>query len=240
MKADRDVTRLLRSWLRVDRGEDADRIIDSVLGQIDWIEQRRPGRLARRFSFMNSNRLRFGIAAAAVVAAAFLGLRFLPANIGESIPETAFTSERYHYRLMFQDDAWTMTERPGNWHPGTMFNQDSAGLDVAVLTSPGQPYVLLTSQPRDVDRDDWLERHDRLARAHFSHCQVASTESRKVDGEEARVSSYDCERDSGDGVEAIIFHADRVYAVRVFHATDASYDPHPVLNEFLDLFRFTD
>jgi hypothetical protein len=242
MNADRDITRLLRNWLHQDRGEDADRIIDAVLDQIDWIEQRRPGRLARRFSFMNGNRLRFGIAAAAVVAVGFLGLRFLPANLGgpEPIPETAFVSERHHYMLLFPDDSWTMIERAGTWAPGTAFNVASPGLDVGYKAGEWpRPLARLSSQPLDVDPAHWLTRHDQHVAVAFPNCSLGASRTRTVGGEEARVHTYECEGLS-DGAEAIIFHRDRAYVIWTFHEDDASHDPLPVLDELLSIFRFTD
>jgi hypothetical protein len=119
-----------------------------------------------------------------------------------------------------------------------MFNQDSAGLDVADKVGESEPWVLLTSQPIDLEREAWLARHDDLADEFFPQCSVASSETRTVDGEQARINEYPC--DGGDGAEAIMFHGDRVYAVRVFHEEDEDYDPRPLLDEFLDIFRFRD
>ena len=80
MSADRDVTRIVRSWLHEDAGEDADRILNVVLDEIDTTPQRRASWLARRFPPMNNNMLRFGIAAATVIVLAFVGIRFLPGS----------------------------------------------------------------------------------------------------------------------------------------------------------------
>ena len=78
MSTDRDVTtRIVRSWLHEDAHEDADRILNLVLDQIDTTPQRSAPWLARRFSIMNTNLARLGIAAA-VVAIAVLGYNLLP------------------------------------------------------------------------------------------------------------------------------------------------------------------
>jgi len=81
MSTDRDVARSVRSWLKEDRHEDADRVLDLVLDQLDATPQRRAGWLARRLPLMNSTTLRFGIAAAVaaavVVAVAILGISLL-------------------------------------------------------------------------------------------------------------------------------------------------------------------
>ncbi len=78
---------VVRSWLREDGHEDADRVLFSVLGELDTTPQRHASWLARRLPFMNSNTFRFGIAAAAVVAgAALVGANLLPDSIGDPDP----------------------------------------------------------------------------------------------------------------------------------------------------------
>jgi hypothetical protein len=81
-RTERDATRIVRSWLEDGADRIPDRILDAVEARLPATHQRRAGWLARRFSMMNSNRVRLGLAAAAVVIATFLGLRFLPGNIG--------------------------------------------------------------------------------------------------------------------------------------------------------------
>ena len=77
MSTDRDTTRIVRSWLRTDEHESADRVLDAVLDRIDTTPQRRitwwP---ARRLFHMNKS-LTFGVAAAAVLIVAILGYNFL-------------------------------------------------------------------------------------------------------------------------------------------------------------------
>ena len=83
MSTDRDVTGIVRSWLHEDAHEDADRILNLVLDEIDTTPQRRAGWLARRFPTMNSNFVRVAVVVAAVVVIALLGSRLLPAaNFG--------------------------------------------------------------------------------------------------------------------------------------------------------------
>jgi hypothetical protein len=78
MSTDNDVARSLGSWLKENRHEDADRVLDVVFDQLPATPQRRAGWLARRFPIMNSNALRFVAAAAAVIVLAIIGIRFLP------------------------------------------------------------------------------------------------------------------------------------------------------------------
>ena len=83
MSAERDETRIVRSWL--DEGVTVlpDRVLDAVLDQLPATPQRRARWLARRFPPMNTT-LRIALATAAVVIVAILGIRFLgiPNNIG--------------------------------------------------------------------------------------------------------------------------------------------------------------
>jgi hypothetical protein len=74
MSADRDANRIVRSWLREDRHEDADRVLNAVLDQLDATPQRHARSwLARRHPSMNAY-LRAGAAAAALLFAALIGI----------------------------------------------------------------------------------------------------------------------------------------------------------------------
>lgn len=79
MTADRDTTRIVRSWLRANEHESADRVLQTVLARLDTTPQRRPMRLPRRNTDMNIY-ARLAIGAAAALAVVFLGLRLLPAS----------------------------------------------------------------------------------------------------------------------------------------------------------------
>jgi hypothetical protein len=77
MSTDRDTTRIVRSWLRSDEHESADRVLDAVLDQLDTTPQRRSTWWpARRFPEMN-NSVKLALGAVAVVVIALLGVRFL-------------------------------------------------------------------------------------------------------------------------------------------------------------------
>ena len=94
MSTDRDVTRTVRSWLKEDRHEDAARVLNLVLDEVDTTPQRRPLWLARRFPIMSTNAFRYGIAAAAVVMAlAGFALLSRGQNVGDrATPSPAPTS----------------------------------------------------------------------------------------------------------------------------------------------------
>ncbi|MEX2135659.1 MAG: hypothetical protein WEB29_01690 [Chloroflexota bacterium] len=97
MSTERDVERIVRSWM--DEGVNAlpDRVLDLVLDQVPATPQRRAGWLARRFPPMNSNIVRFGIAAVVIALAVVVGINFLPGpNTGsppEATPSPSATAE---------------------------------------------------------------------------------------------------------------------------------------------------
>jgi hypothetical protein len=81
MSADRDTTRIVRSWLRTDEHESADRVLGDVLALLDATPQRRPWWPARRIADMNSL-AKVATAIAAVVVAAVVGVNLLPLGGG--------------------------------------------------------------------------------------------------------------------------------------------------------------
>jgi hypothetical protein len=91
MSTDRDVTRIVRSWL--DEGVTAlpDRVLDLVLDQIPATPQRRASWLARRFPVM-TNYVRFVAAAAAIILFAVLAVKVIP-GLGVGGPSATPTPE---------------------------------------------------------------------------------------------------------------------------------------------------
>jgi len=86
MSADRDVTRIVRSWLHEDAREDADRVLNLVLNELDTTPQRRAGWLARRFFDMNGF-ARFATIAASAVAIVAIGFALVRGgNVGGPSP----------------------------------------------------------------------------------------------------------------------------------------------------------
>ncbi|OGO57890.1 MAG: hypothetical protein A2Z32_07345 [Chloroflexi bacterium RBG_16_69_14] len=81
MSTDRDVTRIVRSWLEEGATALPDRVLDQVLDQLPATRQRRPWWPARRIADMN-NVAKLAIAAAAVVVVAVVGINLLPASGG--------------------------------------------------------------------------------------------------------------------------------------------------------------
>ena len=84
MSADREVTRIVRSWLQTDEHESAERVLDAVLGRLDTTPQRGRWWLAWRRNFV-SNNLKAVLVGAAVLAFAAVGLGLYvnrPAGVG--------------------------------------------------------------------------------------------------------------------------------------------------------------
>lgn len=81
MSTDRDTTRIVRSWLRTDEHESADRVLDDVLVLLDATPQRRSLWPVRRIADMHTF-AKLAIAAAAVVVVAVAGYTLLPSNAG--------------------------------------------------------------------------------------------------------------------------------------------------------------
>jgi hypothetical protein len=76
MSTDRDTTRIVRSWLRTDANDSADRVLGAVLDRLDTTPQRRAIWPVRRLPEMN-NTAKLALGAAAVVVIALLGINFL-------------------------------------------------------------------------------------------------------------------------------------------------------------------
>ncbi len=81
MSTERDVTRIVRSWLEDGATALPDRVLDSVLDQLPMTSQRRSWWPAWRLSEMN-NALKLAIAAVAVVVVALVGINLLPRSEG--------------------------------------------------------------------------------------------------------------------------------------------------------------
>ena len=90
MSTDQDTTRIVRSWLEEGTTVIPDRVLDAVLDQIPATSQRRAWWPAWRLPPMNTF-TRFALAAVAVIALAFIGIRFLPgsASVGRPAAPTA-------------------------------------------------------------------------------------------------------------------------------------------------------
>lgn len=127
MSTDRDTTRIVRSWLRTDEHDSADRVLDAVLDELDTTPQRRvtwwP---ARRFPEIDSF-AKLGLAAAAVAFAALLGFNYLVApNIGgpnlgggrESTPTASPNPSPTSYVITNEEGVQVTLALPDDWVRG--------------------------------------------------------------------------------------------------------------------------
>ena len=91
MSTDRDTTRVVRSWLRTDEHESADRVVGAVLDRLDTTPQRRARWWPVRRNPPVNRFLTISLGAAAVVVLLFLGSRLLasPGNVGSGGEPTA-------------------------------------------------------------------------------------------------------------------------------------------------------
>jgi hypothetical protein len=89
MSSDLDTTRIVRSWLRMDEHERADRVLENVLARLDTTPQRSTWWPARRFADMNTN-TKLAIAAPAVLLLAVVAAALPPTgdrvNVGGPSP----------------------------------------------------------------------------------------------------------------------------------------------------------
>jgi hypothetical protein len=128
MSTDRDVTRIVRSWL--DEGVTAlpDRVLDTVLDQVPATSQRRPWWPARRVQRMNTAP-KLAFAAAAVVAVAVAGINFLPGKGGTGGPGVASPSPSSS-----PSSSPVALPASGTLAPGTYSNDDPAMTQATHLT----------------------------------------------------------------------------------------------------------
>jgi hypothetical protein len=137
MSADRDVTRIVRSWLHEDGYEDADRILNLVLDEIDTTPQRPASWLARRFPQL-STYARFGVIAAAVVLAAAIGIGIYANTVGGPGPVPTPSPTASPTPSLAPSSSSTPLPDPivGTWVAGeTTCEQQVAALEAAGFTT---------------------------------------------------------------------------------------------------------
>ena len=81
MSAERDVNRIVRSWIREEEHDSADRVLEIVLSRLETTPQRRSWWPPRRFATVNGY-TKLAIAAAAVLVVAVAGYQLLPTITG--------------------------------------------------------------------------------------------------------------------------------------------------------------
>jgi hypothetical protein len=235
MTSELDVDRVLEDWLAQGPSRLPDRVITETVDQLDHIKRRRyllpPGR--ERMTRL----LLAGTGLAAALIAAVAGFAMLSGGDGVGGPGgVTYTSDRHGYSV-FLPDGWTVDERSGTWELGEFFDANSeAGVDYfEELNAEGIPtlYVYLASQeiPAGMPFDEWVALHD-TATAAYQPCfaLVGSFESRRVDGETARVGTHHCDDFDGTGipytgVQTMVAHDGRGYAIYVWPAPLPGFQP---------------
>jgi hypothetical protein len=93
MSSDRDATRIVRSWLRTDENESADRVLDAVLDRLDTTPQRRATWWpTSRYNDMNPIQRLAVMAAAAVLVIALAYSLLVRPNVGQTEPTPSPTA----------------------------------------------------------------------------------------------------------------------------------------------------
>ena len=102
MSTDRETTRIVRTWLRADENDSADRILGVVFDRLDTTPQRRATSWpARRLPDMN-NTAKLALGAAAVVVVALIGFTMLGGadylggpdiNVNDPTPEQTYDAD---------------------------------------------------------------------------------------------------------------------------------------------------
>lgn len=88
MTADRDTARIVRSWLRADERESAERVLQSVLARLETTPQRRSWWPVRRLPLMKPL-VSLGFLAAAVAVVVVVGVAFPAINSGSGGPSAS-------------------------------------------------------------------------------------------------------------------------------------------------------
>lgn len=86
MTMEQDLERAVRAWVAQGSEQLPDADLEAALQEISITPQRRAGWLARRLQLMNSNVLRYGVAAVAIIAAGAVGVSYLLGNVGSPAP----------------------------------------------------------------------------------------------------------------------------------------------------------
>jgi hypothetical protein len=127
-RTDRDVTRVVQSWLEEGVTALPDRVLDAVLDQLPATPQRRSRWSARRTPIMNKF-VGFGLAAAAVVIAAFIGIQFLGgSDVGGPGPEPTPPPTQTPTPSAASSPAADTYPAEGALTPGTTYNVSHNGV----------------------------------------------------------------------------------------------------------------
>ena len=234
MSTDRDLLRNLRSWLHEDAHEDADRILNLVLDEIDTTPQRRSPWSAWRRPIMNTY-LKVGLAAAVVLLAGFIGIKlFSSPSVGSggespsaspsasatpsatSSPASAppltqsFTSTQHGISLSYPE-GWSVQAATEPWTDST-FPLSFPVPQVDWLYDPiltSDLFLAIASQPiGDLTPEEWIAQQ----MASGEGCGTA-TETIVVDSANGLIGTGGCD-------VAVVTTAGRGYWIQLYTSGD--------------------
>lgn len=170
MRTDHDLERAVRLWVAQGSDQLPEPALDAALDQIAKTNQRPAGWLARRINLMNGNALKFGLVAAAVVAVALLGVRFLPGMVGDPpdptpTPTTAVTLASGTFTAPLNEFGEAITidaTRSGDDVSGTMEISNPAGgdgaysVDVQCARTTDEGFVLVGGEVTDSTHEEFI------------------------------------------------------------------------------------
>lgn len=167
MISDRDVIRIVETWLEEEVSVIPDRVLDAVLDRVPATPQRRAGWLARRLPIMNNNTFRFGIAAVAVVLIAIVGYQLWPGRESgapqvspspttvpspSSVPSPSATLGGFpsadipagQYRILKNQVYFTITVSSDRWRRWDRAYSDI--IETGTAPNPGEAWVILLTR----------------------------------------------------------------------------------------------
>ena len=166
MSTDRDLTRIVRSWLQTDEHESANRVLDNVFDRLDTTPQRRPLWRAWRDQLMSSS-LKFAAAGLAVVLVAGIGLAIYFSR--PTVPPAASPSAAPSLVGPTIQPSQTTT-------PSPTATLAPAGTPIATVGGAKAPWVAFYWNPDDEFRNSypWVMRADGSASHMLSFGSLAS------------------------------------------------------------------
>jgi hypothetical protein len=218
----------LADWLEEDPNTAPDQALDVVLASFPSINQRRAMRVPWRNRTMSST-LRFGLAAAVVVAATVGGLYFLSSRTGPSVgtPETSppvqstspsaanlttFTSDQYGYSVEYPTP-WSAVPATEAWTGEGFIGPEEPFVDR--FFAPNSPtFVLIAAQPRPEGMTDQAFATEYMQRAAGrAPCAVPLDAWTDATGPapSRKRAEFDC--DGSQGVELIWIVGDTGYVI---------------------------
>jgi hypothetical protein len=167
MSTDQDTTRIVRSWMREDGHESADRVLDAVLDALDTTPQRRAGWPAWRTT-MNKF-VTIGLGAAAVIAVLLVGAQLLDSPSGGlgADPTSTATSDPT------PPPSPTATEWSGLPAGAFVISDDKVRVTVDVAAPGWSPYREFEAMYKN---DDGLDAPDTVGAGLLAWAWPAGTE----------------------------------------------------------------